>query len=160
MSSHDMMVIATIALVAILCGTFGALGRHHQGGASHRWIGLLLYIPIMIPAAAILGPHWWIGTTQVAGLIAGWFIWILMKEQFGSLWHSTWRYGGPIIFTCVVTGFWWGVPAALLVWLAAKWAKEDHQEEGIPDPHRIFEFILGGVYGAVWGVAPFLGSIP
>ena len=150
------MIIVTAVIAAALCATFGALGRHHQGGASHRWIGVLLYIPIMLPAAVLLGPHWWGGTAQAAALIGGWYAWILMKEQFGSLWHSTWRYGGPVVFAYAVTGVWWLLPAAPVVWLAAKWAKEDHQAEGISDPHRIFEFILGGVYGAVWGVSPLL----
>ena len=69
-----------------------------------------------------------------------------MKEEFGNLWHSTWRYGGPVLFCCGVTQFWWGLPAMLPAWLLVKWAKEDHGY----DTHRVEEFGLGGIYGALW----------
>lgn len=142
-------------IVAIVLGaTFGALGRHHQGGASHRWIGVALYTPIILWVGWSLHPYpfevdqidWFIRLGQMISLIGGWYGWILMRERFGNLWHSTWRYGGPILFACLVTQFWWALPMMLPAWFLVKWAKEDHGY----DTHCLEEFGLGGIYGAVW----------
>lgn len=142
---------ATIAM--LLGGLFGSLGRHHQGGASHRWIGVLLYTPIMLWVAYTLlwaDPTDLVAIAKASSLVVGWYVWLLMKETFGNLWHSTWRYGGPVIFACVVTQFWWALPMALAAWAVVKWAKGATWPA---DPHRIEEFLLGGIYGAVWAVS-------
>jgi hypothetical protein len=127
---------------------FGALGRHGQGGAMRRIVAYAIYLPILVPAAVILAPVWWVGSLKAALLIVGWYFWISMKEYFGSLWHSVWRYCGPILFCCVVMQFWYGLVLMPIVWYAAKWAKESH--DGIADPHQIFEYVEGGAYGGLW----------
>lgn len=131
-----------IYLLLAVGALFGALGRHHQGGASHRWIGMLLYIPVLIPSVVFL-PYW-----QSALLVVGWYGWMLMKEQFGSLWHSTWRYGGPVFFASIITLNWWVIPGAPILWFACKWARDGHK--GVSDPHRIFEYVLGATLGLIW----------
>ena len=142
-----------IAAAVITAGLTSAWGRHGQGGAFSRVYAMLLYIPACAPVAVVYGPDLYVGTAIAVGLIALFYLNMTLGQIFSNLWLGAARNCLALVILAGFTGCPWVLIGMIPIFLVMKWA----MSATTADPHKIWEFVDGGVAGACWAMAPFIG---